>query len=353
LSAAVVTVAPLPVAIIAAAATGLFNAWAWSGIVCAVAGHQPRWRFNPMAPAGVVVLLVLVIGGVAFGFSTHVSDTHKLNRAARAGAANTRGIPVMIVRGFGSRWDGTTPDLFGPGFVERRFSYKGPGEPYQPSDTQQTLGALVDSLGLQVRALSQQTHKPVALVAESEGSLVAKLYLATTPHPPVDQLIMLSPLVDPGRVYYPMRGADTWGVASGWTLRGIARLLGAISPFRVSPDGPLLRDIEDHAPQIQRLLEQPIPGVDEHLIEPLADGVSTPYGLTPEAPVSIVPAFHGGLITDTRVRKAIIAQLGAGYLPSFGAWMRASELIRAASSAWQVPSLAPALNPAWRNVTAV
>src|SRR5256885_200345 len=57
----------LPVAAVA----GLFNAWAWFGIVHAVAG-RPAPRFIP-APAGLVAVIVIVVGGAAIGFETVTS----------------------------------------------------------------------------------------------------------------------------------------------------------------------------------------------------------------------------------------------------------------------------------------
>ena len=42
------------------------------------------------------------------------------------------------------------------------------------------------------------TGRRLTLVAESEGALLAKAYLAATPGAPVANLVILSPLLEPG-----------------------------------------------------------------------------------------------------------------------------------------------------------
>src|SRR5207237_7870030 len=89
-----------------AAVAGLFNAWAWFGIVHAVAG-RPAPRFIPLAPAGLVAVVIVVVGGAAIGFET-VTSRAQLSHAAsmmRSSAAET-GKPVLIVSGFGTHWEG-------------------------------------------------------------------------------------------------------------------------------------------------------------------------------------------------------------------------------------------------------
>src|SRR6266540_1332076 len=103
------------------------------------------------------------------------------------------------------------PSRWLPGDLdERRFSYRGQGPggeplPYDASDTHDTLPELVRTMRDQIEAFHRQSGQKVAIVAESEGALVAKTYLAATPGAPVDELVMLSPLVQPARVWYPER----------------------------------------------------------------------------------------------------------------------------------------------------
>src|SRR5205807_8643997 len=91
----------LPIAAIA----GLFNAWAWFGIVHAVA-DRPTPRFIP-APAGLVAVIVVVVGGAATGFET-VTSRSRLNHAAHMETVKKpdTGKPVLIVSGLGTHWDG-------------------------------------------------------------------------------------------------------------------------------------------------------------------------------------------------------------------------------------------------------
>ncbi|MFN2613662.1 MAG: hypothetical protein ABR552_02445 [Actinomycetota bacterium] len=353
LSGAAISLVASPLTYFAAAAGGLYNAWAWNGVVRSLTGREsPRLLQRLVAPAGVALLIIAVVAGSAIGFSI-VHDSSRLRSAAAQGvarAASSGGTPVLVVRGFGSSWNGHASHVFSGPFDERRFSYAGTAAdgspmPYAPSDTERSLDELVASMDRQVRALSAAAGKPVSVVAESEGALVAKAYIAAHPRAPVQRLIMLSPLIRPGRVYYPPAGRQDWGVATAIELRGLARAIGAISTLRISPQSPLLRDITDESPALQRALECPVAGIPEQAILPLADSVVAPYTQTTSIPIAIVPAFHGGLIGDGRVKKAIVAELTTGTLPNFGAWTRANAFIRAASGAWQVPNLAPTFFP--------
>jgi alpha-beta hydrolase superfamily lysophospholipase len=115
----------------------------------------------------------------------------------------------------------------------RRFSYRGVDAhgrplPYGPRATYQSLELLTAKLARQVAVLHRMVPGPIALVAESEGTLVAKLYLLRHPRAPVDRLVMLSPILEPGRVYYPPPGGDGWGVASGFAARRVGDLVSAL-----------------------------------------------------------------------------------------------------------------------------
>src|SRR5205085_2456117 len=114
-----------------AAVAGLFNAWAWFGIVHAVAG-RPAPRFIP-APAGLVAVIVIVVGGAAIGFET-VTSRARLSHAAHAVVTKkpASGKPVLIVSGFGTHWNGEETRRLPGAFDERRFSYKGVGGDAQP-----------------------------------------------------------------------------------------------------------------------------------------------------------------------------------------------------------------------------
>src|SRR4051794_22978556 len=128
---ALLSVSPPVFRIPLAAAAGLFNAWAWFGIVHAVAG-RPTPRFIP-APVGLVAVVVVVVGGAAIGFET-VTSRARLTHAAHAVSAKgiETGKPVLIVSGFGTQWDGTDSRRLPGAFDERRFSYRGVGVDGRP-----------------------------------------------------------------------------------------------------------------------------------------------------------------------------------------------------------------------------
>jgi len=348
---ALLSVSPAAFRLPIAALAGLFNAWAWFGIVHTVAG-RPTPRFIP-APVGLVAVVVIVVGGAAIGFET-VTSRAQLNHAAHAATVEKpeTGKPVLIVSGFGTHWDGQETRRLPGAFDEERFSYKGidaDGQPmpYGEDDTHRSLVELARAMGSQVDAFHAATGKPVSIVAESEGSLVAKTYLAATPAAPVTELVLLSPLVSPARVYYPPNGHEGWGVAAGIELKGLTEGLKVISPIDLTPDTPLLRSIADNAPAVRDLLTCPLPGVDQLALFPLADAVASPHPTAIGIPASVVPAFHGGLLSSGAVHKTIALRLDGGKLPNYDVWSSVERVVRVSSSAWQVPPLPLSLNRAW------
>ena len=348
---ALLSVSPPVFRLPVAALAGLLNAWAWFGIVHAVAG-RPTPRFIP-APAGLVAVIVIVVGGAAIGFET-VTSRARLSHAAHTVERKSpeNGKPVLIVSGFGTHWNGTETRRLPGAFDERRFSYKGVGDdgqplPYGENDTHRSLVNLARAMGAQVDAFHAATGRPVSIVAESEGSLVAKAYLAATPTAPVNELVLLSPLVTPARVYYPPDGHEGWGVAAGVELKGLTAGLKVISPIDLTPDTPLLRSIADNAPAVRDLLTCPLPGVEQLALFPLADAVASPHPSEVGIPASVIPAFHGGLLSSGAVHKTIALRLDGGKLPQYDVWSSVERVVRVASSAWQVPPLPLSINPAW------
>jgi predicted component of type VI protein secretion system len=177
---------------------------------------------------------------------------------------------------------------------------------------------------------------------------VAKTYLAATPSAPVNELVLLSPLVRPARVYYPPGGHEGWGVAAGYELQALTAGLRVISPIDMTPDTPLLRSIADNASTVRDLLTCPLPGVEQLALFPLADAVASPHPSAVGIPASVVPAFHGGLLGSGAVHKTIALRLDGGRLPRYNAWSLAERVLRVGTSAWQVPPLPLTLNaPAW------
>jgi len=342
---------PWPLALIAAAATGLFNAWAWVGVVHAIVCRNVPEGL-PLAPVGIVLIFVVIVGGSALGFKGHGETVH-LRRSASAVRPRIQAPPVVVARGFGSSWNGQRPDDLGGSVAEYRFSYRGldgQGLPlaYTAKATEQTLPALVRLMDEEVRSIAARTHSKVVLVGESEGSVIAKAYVFGAKDPPVARLIMLSPLVHPARVYYPPRGRQGWGTGTGWVLRGVNVVLRQFAPLDLSPDAPLVRSIDDEAPTVRYLFACRTPGVAEDAFIPLADAAAAPRPATQDVPIAVVPSFHGGLLGDRQVDDAIDVVLSGGPLPELSVWRAGAELVRGGAAAWQVPELPLRLNPVWR-----
>jgi hypothetical protein len=348
LDGAALTLSPLWLRVPVATAAGLFNAWAWVGVVGAVVSRRVPQPFRPLPPVGVALFGVLVAWGTALGFDVVTAPGH-LSHDIRPPAG--AGQPVLIVGGFDSKWNGV-PHATLPGrFDEQRFSYLGlgvAGEPlaYTSDDTHQSLPVLDRLMAVQVAALAAHAGQPVNVVAESEGSLVAETYLLAYPGAPVRRLVLLSPLVQPARVYYP-RGHDGWGVGAGWGLRAVAAVLEKLSPVRISTDTPLFRSMLDEAPAIRTILTCPVPGVTRLALFPLADAVAAPHPTTVGARQIVVPAFHGGLLGNPAADRAVALELEGRTVPRFARWALTERLLRAVGSAWQVPVLPLTLNRAW------
>jgi hypothetical protein len=345
----------LPVAAIA----GLANAWLWVRLVRAVLLRRTPARRLPVAPIGIVSVFALVIGGTVVGFalSKH-SVPHFVTRAAAAtdeqhavSLASSSRSPLVVVTGFDTEWDGRTSKFVHLPVPQQRFSYRGTFDgaplPYSRDDTHRSLRDLARDLAAQVDAYHGVIRRPITLVAESEGALLAKAYLAATPDAPVRNLVILSPLVEPGRVYYPPSGGEGWGAFGGLELEGLAWALGGLSPVDVTPDSPFLRSIVDDAPAFRGLMSCSLPGVREAAVLPLDTGVSAPAPRALGIPYTVVPAFHGGMLDDATT-ASVVAQVIAGRpLAGDSGWSWAEDLIQAGASAWQVPGLSSSVNDAW------
>jgi len=349
LSGAALSACPAALRLPVAAASGLFNAWAWSGIVTvlALAPRVPR-RAVPLVPIALVLLLAVVATGAGLGF--------RANQAVRTHVAvlphPQHGRPVLLVTGFGGGWDGVARRWLDGDFDVRRFSYRGQDKvghplPYDSFDTHHPLPALVRAMAIQVAALHRDSGQAVAIVAESEGALVAKAYLAASPHAPVGELVMLSPLVQPARVWYPREGDDGWGLAAGWELRELGGLFHDLSGADLSADMPVVRSLLDHGPALRDLLACPLPSTHQLALFPLADAVATPHPSEIGIPSGVVPAFHGGLLAEGSVRQVVVRYLEHGTAPAPTIWPVAQQILRASAAAWQVPELPLTLNKSW------
>jgi hypothetical protein len=347
----VLAVAPSWTWVPVAAAAGFANGWCWMRIVHAIAGRAPSERRRPFVLVGVGGVLALVLGGTAIGFA--VSSAVESSRTPLPVARGQSGSPVLVVKGFNSKWDGVTRRWVKGDFRIRRFSYAGldaDGEPapYEREATHQSLRDLAREMRTQVDAFHDVSGEPVGIVAESEGSLVALAYLAATPHAPVRSLVVLSPLLDPGRVYYPRSGDSGWGLAAGTVLDGISDVVGDLGPVQVSSDTALFRSIVSEGPALRGLLRCPAPGVRELAVLPIDSGVSAPSPPKIGIPYTVRPAFHGGLLGDSTTADLVTRTLHDRPVGTSGFWRFTEKVVQAGASPWQVPDLDASVNAPWR-----
>jgi hypothetical protein len=343
----------IPVAVVA----GLVNAWLWVRLVRAVVRAPVARPRLPVVPAGVVGVFALVIVGTVAGF---VLSSHPVTRlvAPPAGAATewtplaaAASTPLIVVTGFNTQWDGVPSQSVHLAVPQRRFSYRGLDDdrplPYARDDTHRSIRSLVGELREQVDAYHRATGEPITLVAESEGALLAKAYVAATPDAPVRNLVAVSPLVDPGRVYYPRADAEGWGVFGKLEMEGLSWALGGLSPVEVNPDTPFLRSIVDDAPAFNDLMSCPLPGVHQAAVLPLDTGVSAPAPRRIGIPFTVVPGFHGGMLDDASTAAVVERVLEGRPVREHDGWSLTEGVIQAGASAWQVPALAADVNEAW------
>jgi hypothetical protein len=331
-------------AVVFAGVLGLFNAWAWHATVGGVVVRRTARR-SILVPAVLVAFLAVVVGGSAAGFA---AKAPRLTGRAPVPDTATTGKPVLIVKGFGGSYAGGKTYSFGTEFLARRYSYAGIDGglrplPYEPADTAQPMSVLVQRMNAQVRALNTATRQPVSIVAESEGSLVAERYLETHSAAPVDELIVLSPILRPGTVYYPPAGREGWGVAAGWGLRGLASVMSAVSPLHFEADSPIVRDVVDE-PYAYSCLSSRVARIE---FLPLADALAARADGKSRTATTVVTAFHGGLLGDKSVRKSIRKILLKDPTAGNHSLRTLDTVVWASAGAWRVPALRPSLNPAW------
>jgi hypothetical protein len=346
---AVAAAVPAWAAPLAVMLTGLLNARAHAGIVRACATQRATVPI-PLAPIGVAAMAGLLVASITYG--VRLSDTGTGVPYQVSGNAG-RGTTVLLVSGFHSSWNGSIPQPMGPGLPVERFSYRGldpGGNPlsYRPQATQQPLDLTVRLLARQVEVVHERTGRRVPIVADSEGSLAVETYLATVPAAPVGKIVLLDPLIDPGRGYFPPANDEGWGVVTGALLRGLSAAIGAATPLHIYADGPFIRSVDDHGPVLRDLLTCPPPGVREAVLVSLADAVASPFSARVAAPSGVIMRLHGFLLDDAAATHAVAEFLETGEFPVNPRGVAADHLVRAAAAAWQAPPLTPSLVPQWR-----
>jgi hypothetical protein len=347
---AVISVSPLPIGLVAAAAAGFMNAQAVVRIAEAVsqAHDQPPLRHQWLVPAALVSVFAVAVGGAALGFLGLATRGHADGRSVVI-PARARGRPVLVASGFNSSWR-SSPSLHPPpGFVAWPYSYRGLANgrrivPYHAAATLQPLTTSARQMAREVGALHRAYRRPVAIVAESEGALVARTYLTSLYQPAsrqVDLVVLLDMPVGENSVSFPPPGGRGWGLGAGWALRALGEVIRAVGPLQLSADAPFFRQIAECQGLMRAIVGAPPPaGVRQVVIAALADAAARKSSLSlPRTHRFVVASAHGGLITDPDVQDLISRALTGKLRPRSTTLDPLAGAITALSSPWQAPSL--------------
>ena len=354
-----------------AAVTGVVNARAWYGLAGLAARLHPRTPASvpakvllglPFAPIAAIMAMALVVGmarlmftgaiQLPIGTPTPVAAANALTgEAARAGTAVTAapatatvtaGAAVLVVSGFGSSCCDAANGLRAkmPGSDVRQFSYVGLDSRdfpvrHGPSADDLPLPVLGDRLAGQLEVLHNQTHRPVDVVAESEGTLGVYAMLSRHPGLPIGSVVLLSPIVDPGRVSYPP-GQDDASVSEE-ALNELNHLAGEISPYGPSGAQDLLSSVSEFgAKYFDTVSGESGKSLRWLAVVPLADALTLPVCTLPPD-VIVVPAFHGGLLGDGTVLPMVANFLEGQQVSGTPEMREAAEAITGAAAAWRMP----------------
>jgi hypothetical protein len=248
--------------------------------------------------------------------------------------------PVLVVPGFGSLCCGHGQALARamPDTLVQTFSYRGLDRagnplPYGPASSDLPLPVLGDRIAAQVWRLQARTGQPVNVVAESEGTLGVYAMLARHPGVPVAAVTLLSPIVAPGQVTYPVSGGSAR--VPGGELQGVVWFVGGLSPFGTSGAQTLIGSVNQVGARFaaEAARHHQLPWLD---LVPLADAVTLPSCSLP-ANVQVVPAFHGDLLSDPVALRMIRDFLVRRQVIGTAGLRTTAEIVAAAASAWRIP----------------
>lgn len=352
LGSAAVSAAPGAWSVCAAFAAGLVNAWLWVRLVRAIATRR-----KPVIPAFVTPVAIALVPALILGIGSQVIG---LQQAAPNPSVDNldvdhltpaRGRQVIYLQGYGSTYTGTKMFGYPPELDFTFYSYRGQYPdgvplPYGPDATHQSLHVLAERLAQQIETLHRRSGRSVAIVAQSEGTFIARAYLRDHPHAHVDTLILLSPLVRPARIYYPPRAADSgWGIGLGWEMRMLAALSRLKTGSTVSADEPFVRSVMRHGPWYRNRMLCPVPGVDVVAFLPTASAAAVPPGRLPNITVVEVHGVHGTLSARANNRRDTAAVLTGAPIDSTE--LSTYRFVQWAAAGWQAPPLPLSFVPSW------
>ena len=366
-AAAVIGQLPIAATVPVAAAAGLVNARAWYGLTAVVArAPAPRgrgllaWLHRiPSVPVATVAVIAVVILAIRLVFLVGVPAVHapqagpgsgttavgQVTAARQAATAPirprwSRRPPVLVVPGFGSYCcsHGQSLARAMPDTLVQTFSYRGLNRaghplPYGPAASNLPLPVLGDRIAAQVWRLHAKTGRRVDVVAESEGTLGVYAMLALHPHVPLAAVVMLSPIVAPGQVTYPV--GDGSAVVPGSELRGVVWFVGGLSPFGSSGAQTLIGSVNQVGARFAAQAAR------HHRLRwmalvPLADAVTLPACNLP-ANVLVVPALHGSLLGDQAALGMVREFLTHHRVARTEGLRTTAQIVAAAASAWRIP----------------
>jgi hypothetical protein len=303
------------------------------------------WRQTQVLLAGgLLAVFVVPVGGAVGAFA--IEGKPPVSSWVEQLPTTASGRPVLVVSGFASVWDRPPALPLAASYHVYRYSYRGTGKngqvlPYRSWDTEQALATSVARLNEQVHALALAYRQPVALVAESEGALVARDYLLDQPNSAreVSTAVLLDMPQGQTGASYPSPGLDGRAVASGRLLTGLSWVLGRITPLHISMTSPLMEDFARHPGLLRRLATQPLPaGGHEVDVLALADSLAEPYpNAFPGATKVVIAAFHGGLLENGLARHLTANAIEHRRLPATGVTVRLDRALSDLSAPWQVP----------------
>jgi hypothetical protein len=225
-----------------------------------------------------------------------------------------------------------------PGTIVQQFSYRGLDRaghplPYGPAAGDLPLPVLGDRIAAQVWRLHARTGQPVDVVAESEGTLGVYAMLARHPDVPLARVVLLSPIVAPGQVSYPVGGG--LALVPGDELQGVVWFVGGLSPFGTSGAQTLIESVNRVGAQFaeQAVRHHHLPWLE---LVPLADAVTLPACSLPSN-VLVVPALHGALLDDPASLRMVRDFLTDRRVSGTAGLRTTAEIVAAAASAWRIP----------------
>jgi hypothetical protein len=375
-AAAVIGQLPIAATVPVAAVAGLVNARAWYGLTAAVArapaaargpGLLARLHRIPSVPVATVAVIAMVILAIRLAFLVGVPAVHAPQGGPGSGATAagqvtaaqqaaiapvsprwSRRPPVLVVPGFGSYCcaHGQSLARAMPDTLVQTFSYRGLDRagnplPYGPAASNLPLPVLGDRIAAQVWRLHARTGRRVDVVAESEGTLGVYAMLALHPHVPLAGVVLLSPIVAPGQVSYPV--GDGSAVVPGSELQGVVWFVGGLSPFGTSGAQTLIGSVNQVGARFAA------DAARHHRLRwmalvPLADAVTLPTCRLP-ANVLVVPAMHGTLLGDQAALGMVRDFLTHQRVARTAGLRTTAQIVAAAASAWRLPLATPPSPP--------